>query len=1213
VQLFLRLAVLSLSRMTATTMKKFTLTTIAILSIEFLYSQCGTPGIVCMSNGNVVVSDGFNFYDDGFTTGSYSDANYTLTLCPDTPGDVVQLTFSALALQTSPNPNNSDYLEIFDGNSTAAPSLGFATQGLSWTGTVNNTSGCLTLVFQDNGPGNTASPGWEAAIECTTPCDNPVAHSEILTPSPSDPAIQTVNVCLGQTVTFGDNGSFPQPGYALEKYIWNMDDGTIIENTNASNVTYAFTAPGEYIVTLTVEDGNLGDDATGCQSLNIEPLQVLVSTAPTYSGMVDLQTCLGDTVYGIVIIGENALLEDNTNIGGSASGTTWTALPPQVVSGETYLADGAGFSYSTSLNFDFFEAGSTLTSCDDLDSIFVNMEHSYMGDLGLFITCPDGTTVDLVEWGVNGGGTTFLGDAIDTDAPVPGVGWNYAWTPTATNGTWGENSASNTVPTTEGEALAPGIYESQDDLCGLVGCPLNGQWSFSVTDNIGLDNGYIFSWGIGFNPELYPDVTTFTPTIGAGPDSSYWVMTGPDNGIPWITSISSDGDVIEIIPGSTGVFDFTYYVINSFGCSFDTTIQVTCDQAPLVTAGTDQLLSCLPAILEGGLQGDPAVACADCGVFSYCYTTFDNTIQTYCPDNAADGPISISITSGSIDVNDNLFVYDGAGTWPSPQIGAYTGDLNGLVWTSSDASGCLTMQFSEWNGIGNCADGVSEELVYNVIVGSAEVAGYVWNWTPGNPLTAANSPAPSIVALNQPSTTFTLTGYPAGYPGCRSSDSVVITLDQNNNPGLGDTITICPTLAPFDLFDVITANPATWGQWFLNNTLVSATNELIFDPMNDTPDEFEYRLDGGAGCSNSSFVGIEMPLPTTMTISDDTTLCFAGTANLDLYTINPGLPPFIYSWEFENNPISNAEDFSFNPDASGEACLTITDACAYSITECLQIEVLPIISPAFTADTTAGCWPNAFELNVSNDPSEYATSRWELSNGIVIPNQPETILSFEEPGTYGVELVLVNSAGCEYSISEEAFLTSYPAPIAGYTVGPQPTDIFNTELQFESVVSGFPISNYLWTFSSADGTLLGGSAAANPIFTFPNDYGGIYYVTLEITDIHNCTDFISGNSVVINDLLQFYIPTGFTPNYDGLNDVLLFEGADIDTENFHFEIFNRFGELVFETRDPKVGWTGNIRGGEHFAPNGAYSWRAIIVSRSTGAKKDLSGSVLIMR
>jgi gliding motility-associated-like protein len=120
-------------------------------------------------------------------------------------------------------------------------------------------------------------------------------------------------------------------------------------------------------------------------------------------------------------------------------------------------------------------------------------------------------------------------------------------------------------------------------------------------------------------------------------------------------------------------------------------------------------------------------------------------------------------------------------------------------------------------------------------------------------------------------------------------------------------------------------------------------------------------------------------------------------------------------------------------------------------------------------------------------------------------------------------------------------------------------------------------------------------------------------VNLQVTDVNGCTDVVPTGTVLIDDILQFYIPTGFTPNNDGLNDVLKLEGADIDSERFLFQIFNRFGELVFTTTNPSDAWTGEVRDGEHYAPNGAYSWIATIVSKSTGVKKEVSGSILVAR
>jgi hypothetical protein len=96
--------------------------------------------ITAMYTGTLSACGG-TLADDGLG-GPYTNANYTLTICPDVPGDVIQLDFSAFALQTSPNGNNSDYLSVFDGPNTSSPSLGDYTggslQGLQVTGTVNN-------------------------------------------------------------------------------------------------------------------------------------------------------------------------------------------------------------------------------------------------------------------------------------------------------------------------------------------------------------------------------------------------------------------------------------------------------------------------------------------------------------------------------------------------------------------------------------------------------------------------------------------------------------------------------------------------------------------------------------------------------------------------------------------------------------------------------------------------------------------------------------------------------------------------------------------------------------------------------------------------------------------------------------------------------------------------------------------------------------------
>ena len=115
-----------------------------------------------------------------------------------------------------------------------------------------------------------------------------------------------------------------------------------------------------------------------------------------------------------------------------------------VLSDTLALPDGDGISYSTSIRFSEFSPGQILTDIDDFLGVCMLMEHSYMYDLDLELTCPDGTTVLMQDQSLMGGGEVFLGIPNETDdfttniPPLQGIGFEYCFRPDATNGTWSE-------------------------------------------------------------------------------------------------------------------------------------------------------------------------------------------------------------------------------------------------------------------------------------------------------------------------------------------------------------------------------------------------------------------------------------------------------------------------------------------------------------------------------------------------------------------------------------------------------------------------------------------------------------------------------------------------------------------------------------------------------------------------------------------------------
>ncbi len=165
----------------------------------------------------------------------------------------------------------------------------------------------------------------------------------------------------------------------------------------------------------------------------------------------------------------------------------------------TYLPDGSGVSYTTTIMVEGYSADQTINSVNEFLGVCVNMEHSYLGDLVISLTCPNDTTVILEN---QGGGGVNLGIPMQGDGTGPGAGYDYCWN---SNPQFNLMSLEGSGLTT----LPAGSYSSFEPFTKFLGCPINGPWTIVVTDNWAIDDGYIFNWGINFaaNPGCFTMLT----------------------------------------------------------------------------------------------------------------------------------------------------------------------------------------------------------------------------------------------------------------------------------------------------------------------------------------------------------------------------------------------------------------------------------------------------------------------------------------------------------------------------------------------------------------------------------------------------------------------------------------------------------------------------------------------------------------------------------
>ena len=374
------------------------------------------------------------------------------------------------------------------------------------------------------------------------PCQTVTAIITGTSPATDQDSI-SIKVCKGTTVTFNGMGTFSNSG-AGATYEWHFNDGTVQNGTTASK---NFPDEGVYVVDFIVTDAN------GCGNKNCNSRRVIqVSTTPHFN-----QTIVPDSVC----INKIATLQGVVT---PVPGNYICAAP---ISDTTFLPDGTGVSYTTSINVSCFTPCDTVKVATDIESICLNMEHSYIGDLIVSITCPNGQNALLFNGnGANALGT-YLGEPNDIGCPtagdnVPGVGYTYCFSPTAAWGTFvQECNAGNTVAGVgcpAGPSMNAGSYQPEVSYNNLIGCPLNGNWTITVTDDQASDNGYIFFWDINFNQSL--GNYSFLPTY---PQQS-WAGNADIVGSP-------NSSTVNIKPTTAGTHCYTFQVVDGFNCPYDST------------------------------------------------------------------------------------------------------------------------------------------------------------------------------------------------------------------------------------------------------------------------------------------------------------------------------------------------------------------------------------------------------------------------------------------------------------------------------------------------------------------------------------------------------------------------------------------------------------------------------------------------------------------
>ncbi|MEN9441392.1 MAG: hypothetical protein RLZ33_1469, partial [Bacteroidota bacterium] len=433
-------------------------------------------------------------------------------------------------------------------------------------------------------------------------------------------------------------------------------------------------------------------------------------------------------------------------------------------------------------------------------------------------------------------------------------------------------------------------------------------------------------------------------------------------------------------------------------------------------------------------------------------------------------------------------------------------------------------------------------------------------------------------------TTYTLTGTSAF--GCTATDQVTITLSAPPTIDAGPDVTICPEIST-----TLTASGATTYSW----TPGSQTSASItVNPSATTM----YTVSGTDtnGCTNSDQVQVTLaPLP-TINAGPDASICTGSSTTL---SATGGTS---YSW---NNGVTNG--VAFSPNATTTYTVTGTSAAGCINTDDVTITVNTSSPVTFTASSATGCIPQTITL--TNTTPNAANCVWTLSEGTILTGCSSVQVDFTQAGCFDVSLTTTLLNGCQGTLNQTNFICIDPLPDAAFTQSTYTiTDLENTIL-FNNLSSG--ASSYNWYFG--DGTPM--SQVVDPIHTYNFEENGTYQVMLVAFSPAGCSD-TAYSSFQYAEELVFWVPNSFTPDGNEYNQVFLpIFSSGYDPYNYNLSIYNRWGELIFESNDMTIGWDGTYvsSGKIHESQDDVYTWKIRYKVKSNDEHKIAVGHVTIIK
>jgi len=339
------------------------------------------------------------------------------------------------------------------------------------------------------------------------------------------------------------------------------------------------------------------------------------------------------------------------------------------------------------------------------------------------------------------------------------------------------------------------------------------------------------------------------------------------------------------------------------------------------------------------------------------------------------------------------------------------------------------------------------------------------------------------------------------------------------------------------------------------------------------------------GCINTDSVKVNVTPFVTINLGDDTTICL--TDSIQLF------------------PVTNATYFTWSPSAGISDIkaknpfvrpLTTTE---YNIlaavgncnaSDSIKINTVPYPQVTSMPDTTV-CYGKTVPL-YANTTAPYFT--WSPSNSLLHSNTLTPIAGPQATTSYVITVKDVQ--GCPKPVSDTTVVVVIPVKAFA---GNDTTIVANQPLQLNATGG----ASYIWSpVIGMDDPYI-----ANPVVTLGPQYDSVIYHVTASTNGCSARDDIK--VTVFKTQADIFIPSAFTPNHDGLNDIIRPTLIGIKQFNY-FRIYNRWGQMIYNTSATNHGWDGSFSGNQQ--PSGSYVYMAQAIDY-TGRIINKKGTIVLIR